>query len=140
LREFKINSGFGYRTHPVTGIKNSFHAGIDLHAKSDTVFSILPGKLVKVASDLIIGNYIVIAHGAYTSIYGHLSISLISVGTFVASGTPIAISGGTGRVTGEHLHLGLRHKGVFVDPLRVIYLFSNMDKEELYLFLNDFSG
>jgi murein DD-endopeptidase MepM/ murein hydrolase activator NlpD len=140
LRGFKINSGFGYRTHPVTAIKNSFHAGIDLHARSDTVFSILPGKVVTVASDLIIGNYIVITHGAYTSIYGHLSTSLVSGGNLVASGTSIAISGNTGRVTGEHLHFGLRHKGVFVDPLRMIYLFSNMDKEELYLFLNDFSG
>jgi murein DD-endopeptidase MepM/ murein hydrolase activator NlpD len=138
LHRFKINSGFGYRTHPVSGIKNSFHTGIDLEAKSDTVFAILPGKVVKVSSDLIIGNYIVIAHGAYTSVYGHLSTSLVSRGDLVASGTSIAVSGNTGRVTGEHLHFGLKHKGVFVDLLRMIFLFSNMDKEELYLFLNDF--
>ncbi|WP_158544253.1 M23 family metallopeptidase [Pedobacter miscanthi] len=138
LRRFKINSGFGYRTHPVTGIKNSYHTGIDLHAKSDTVLAILPGKVVKVSSDEIIGNYIVIAHVAYTSIYGHLFAPLVRAGNLVASGTPIAISGSTGRVTGEHLHFGIKHKGVFVDPLRMIYLFSNMDKEKLYLFLNDF--
>ncbi|WP_165501251.1 M23 family metallopeptidase [Pedobacter psychrodurus] len=137
LRAFKINSGFGMRTHPVTGIKNSFHSGIDLYAKSDTVFAILPGKVVKVSSDRMIGNYIIIAHGAYTSIYGHLSKSVVSGGNLVAPGTPIAISGSTGRATGEHLHFGLKHRGVFVDPLRMLYLFSNMNKEVLYLFLND---
>lgn len=137
LRAFKINSGFGTRTHPVTGIKNSFHTGIDLYAKSDTVFAILPGKIVKVSSDLIIGNYILIAHGAYISIYGHLSKSLVSEGNLVASWTSIAISGHTGRVTGEHLHFGLKHNGVFVDPIRMLYLFSNMNKTALYLFLND---
>jgi murein DD-endopeptidase MepM/ murein hydrolase activator NlpD len=138
LREFKINSEFGQRTHPVTGQKNVFHTGIDLYARSDTVFAILPGKVIKVSSDLITGNYIIIAHGAYSSVYGHLSTSLVSGGNLVASGTSIAVSGNTGRVTGKHLHFGLKHKGVFIDPLKMIYLFSNMDKEELYLFLNDF--
>jgi len=137
LRQFKVNSGFGQRTHPVTGQKNVFHTGIDLFARSDTVFAILPGKVIKVSSDLVTGNYIIISHGPYSSIYGHLSKSLVSIGSLVASGTLIAISGNTGRVTGEHLHFGIKHHGRFVDPLKMLYLFSKLDGEELYLFLND---
>jgi murein DD-endopeptidase MepM/ murein hydrolase activator NlpD len=137
LREFKINSGFGNRTHPVTRRMNVFHTGIDLYARSDTVFAILPGKVIKVSSDLVTGNYIIIAHGAYSSVYGHLSNSFVRVGDLVASGTSIAISGHTGRVTGEHLHFGIKHKRSFIDPLRMLYLFGKLNGYELYLFLND---
>jgi murein DD-endopeptidase MepM/ murein hydrolase activator NlpD len=140
LRQFRVNSGFGQRTHPVTRQKNVFHTGIDLYARSDTVFSILPGKVIKVSSDLVIGNYIIIAHGAYSSVYGHLSNSFVSVGDLVASGTSIAISGHTGRVTGEHLHFGLKHKRIFIDPLRMLYLFGKLNGYEIYLFLNDLIG
>ena len=137
LRQFKVNSGFGQRTHPVTGQKKVFHTGIDLFARSDTVFAILPGKVIKVSSDLVTGNYIIISHGPYASIYGHLSKSLVSIGSLVASGTSIAISGKTGRVTGEHLHFGLKHNGGFIDPLKMLYLFGKLEGNELYLFLND---
>lgn len=137
LRQFKINSGFGYRIHPVTGIKKSFHTGIDLWARSDTIFSILPGKVIKVSADLIIGNYIVISHGAFTSIYGHLSKSFVDNGDFVNSGSSIAISGNTGRVTGEHLHFGLKYKGSFLNPLKFLYLFNDLTSSELLLFLTD---
>lgn len=136
LAKFKVNSGFGSRTHPVTGKKNVFHAGIDLKARSDTVFAILPGKVVKISFNGIIGTYIIIAHGAYTSIYGHLSTTLVNAGNFVASGNPIAITGITGRVTGEHLHFGMKHRGRFVDPLGSLYSFSKLRGDELYLYLN----
>ncbi|WP_316847242.1 M23 family metallopeptidase [Pedobacter psychrodurus] len=137
LRKFQVNSGFGNRTHPVTGRMNVFHTGIDLRARSDTVFAILPGEVVKVSADLIIGNYIIIAHGAYSSIYGHLSKSMVGIGSLVASGTSIAITGNTGRVTGEHLHFGIKHEGRFVDPLKCLYFFGNLYGNDLYLFLND---
>ena len=71
------------------------------------------------------------------SIYGHLSKSLVSIGSLVASGTSIAISGKTGRVTGHHLHFGLKHNGGFIDPLKMLYLFDKLEGNELYLFLND---
>lgn len=137
LRQFEVNSYFGYRIHPVTGIKNSFHSGIDLRAKCDTVFSILPGQVVKVSSDRVIGNYIVVHHGSFTSIYGHLSKSLVSVECLVGSASPLGISGATGRVTGEHLHFGVKLKSTFIDPLRFLYLLSGLNGQELFFFLRD---
>ncbi|WP_426330075.1 M23 family metallopeptidase [Pedobacter sp. R-06] len=139
LHRFKITSGFGYRMHPVTGVKNSFHSGIDLRAKSDTVFSILQGRVVKISSDPVIGGYIVVSHGEFTSIYGHLSKSMVSVGEIVISGTSLGISGSSGRVTGEHLHFGLKFKGYFVNPLKLLYLFTTIKNHKLFLLLLDSS-
>ncbi|WP_279634096.1 M23 family metallopeptidase [Pedobacter miscanthi] len=137
LREFKINSGFGNRTHPVSGKKNSFHSGVDLHARSDSVFSILPGKVVRVSFNPLIGNYILIIHGGFTSVYGHLSKFMVVEGDFVGSGSAIGISGNTGRSTGEHLHFGLKHNGKFIDPLRFLYLFANLEERALLTVLSD---
>jgi murein DD-endopeptidase MepM/ murein hydrolase activator NlpD len=119
LRQVQLTSGFGYRIHPVTG-KYAFHSGIDLRARSDTVFAVLPGHVGAVSYDPLLGIYIRLDHGALQSSYGHLSQVLVLPGDSVLAGTPIAISGATGRVTAEHLHFSIRLHGQPIDPLEFL--------------------
>jgi len=50
------------------------------------------------------GNCIVIDHGHFIGIYGHLSKNIVPRGARVHEGDGIALSGNTGASTGAHLH------------------------------------
>ena len=66
------------------------------------------------------GNMVEIAHpGGITSVYCHLSrfAAGLHAGQHVESRQLIAYVGQTGRVTGPHLHFGIKKNGVFVDPM-----------------------
>jgi murein DD-endopeptidase MepM/ murein hydrolase activator NlpD len=59
----------------------------------------------------------VIDHGqGLLSLYLHLSGFKVKEGEQVRSGETIAVSGGTGRATGPHLHLAVRWQGIYVNP------------------------
>lgn len=113
----KLTSGFGNRTHPVTGERNKFHSGIDISAKSDTVFSILPGFIEESGYNQTLGNYVRIKHGDVTSIYGHLLTRFVLNHESVTAGSAIGITGQTGRVTGEHLHFTIKYRNGYLNPL-----------------------
>lgn len=122
LRHLKLTSGFGYRIHPVTG-KWHFHSGIDLSARSDTIFCVLDGMVKQTGYDPILGIYIKVDHGnELLSIYGHLSLPWVSQKDTLLAGQPIGITGATGRVTGEHLHFTLRYRGALLNPLAFLKL------------------
>lgn len=118
LKHLHLNSAYGYRKHPVTR-QYRFHNGIDLYARKDTVFAIMEGN-VTVGYDDLLGIYIKISEGRLICTYGHLSALLISAGPVVCA-KPIAITGATGRVTGEHLHLSISYDGQPLDPLKFLY-------------------
>ncbi len=54
------------------------------------------------------GNYLVLYHGAYWTLYLHNSVNHVSKGDRVAQGDVIAEVGSTGRSTGPHLHFEVR--------------------------------
>lgn len=117
LRHLRLTSAFGWRVHPITG-KFQFHKGIDLAARHDMVYSILDGVVSKIGYNRLIGNYILITHPwDVQSLYGHLSVIAVLPGEQVTLGQSIAISGGTGRVTGEHLHFSIKYHGRELSPL-----------------------
>ena len=116
LKSIQINSEFGMRRHPVTH-KYCMHNGVDLQARYEPVFSMLPGKVVKTAHDKRSGRYITIQTGNYTVSYCHLSSSKVTVGRYVKAGEIIGVSGNTGMSTGPHLHMTTKKDGKVIDPI-----------------------
>ncbi len=109
---------------------SSWHTGIDIDGE--------PGTPILAADSGVVwysgfggsqGNYIIIYHGNYWTLYLHNQINLVKKGKTVKQGDVIARLGSTGRSTGPHLHFEIRrddgsgewrayyqHKPV--DPLR----------------------
>ena len=64
------------------------------------------------------GNYVMIQHdGTYTTVYGHMTNAIVSVGDYVQQGQVIGYAGSTGWSTGAHLHFEVRVNGYPKDPL-----------------------
>ena len=129
LKRTAITSPFGYRIHPVTG-KYAFHAGIDLRARSDTVYAILPGTVKAAGYNTFLGVFIRLDHGEFQTAYGHLSQVFVLPGDTVSIGMPIAITGATGRVTGEHLHFSVQLNHQYLNPLKFLYSILNQNDNE----------
>ncbi len=114
-----ITSYFGNRKDPING-KPSNHGALDIYAPiGSTIYATNNGTVVtSLKSSGSYGNYIMIDHGGNVfSLYAHCSQLLVSEGTYVTKGTPIAKVGVTGRVTGPHLHFEMRNGKTRVDPL-----------------------
>ena len=116
LRHLSLTSPFGFRVHPVTG-QFRFHSGIDLRARQDTVFAVVPGRIDYVGYDPVTGVHIRLCSGGFTIIYGHLSQVFVLAGDSVNACTPLGVTGSSGRVTGEHLHFSVSFRQVTVNPL-----------------------
>lgn len=115
LDRMEINSPYGWRCDPFTG-KQSLHNGMDFYARSNEVYAMMVGEVIKVGHDKRSGSYVTIRHGNYTVSYCHLSKALVRKNTVVKPGEVVAITGNTGRSTGEHLHLSARYKGKYINP------------------------
>lgn len=97
----------------------SLHQGLDLASvQNDAVLSAQDGTVI-LAKDLgIYGQTVVIDHGATIStLYGHLSSVLVSVGEKVSKGQTIGRSGTTGLAGGDHLHFEIRVRAKAVNPI-----------------------
>ena len=95
-----------------------YHTGLDLFGTTTPVLAPARGRVA--FSDLLTvrGNVTYIDHGwgVYTG-YLHQSESLVRPGEMVEPGQIIGYVGGTGRVTGPHLHWEVWVGGVPVDPV-----------------------
>lgn len=117
LSKIRITSGYGYRTHPITG-ENDFHAGLDLAARlNQPVRAITAGTVTRAGWRGALGKAVEIKSGNTSSIYGHLNKVLVTKGQEVSDGHLIGLAGSTGRSTGPHLHLSIRRNHVSVSPL-----------------------
>ena len=96
------------------------HNGLDLHARGDKVFAMLPGIVHKVGYDKRSGIFVILRHDDITISYCHLSKVAVRKDDVVTAGTIIGITGNTRRSTGEHLHITCKLKGRSVDPMVVI--------------------
>lgn len=99
------------------------HLAVDYAASPGTpVSSAGSGKIVFAGYKGQIGKMVKIKHrGGYETYYGHLSRipSKIKKGTKVSQGDVIGYVGSTGLVTGPHLDYRIKHKGKFVNPLKI---------------------
>lgn len=120
-----ISSYYGYRTHPITGEKYSFHRGIDIPAaKGDAIYAALSGTVITSTYNSSYGYYIIIDHGVYKNtgknlytVYAHASKLIAKKGQKVSQGERIAKVGTTGSSTGNHLHFEIRLGSSTVNPL-----------------------
>jgi murein DD-endopeptidase MepM/ murein hydrolase activator NlpD len=96
-----------------------FHTGLDFAGGEDLqIFAPAPGKVVFAAPLTVRGNATIIDHGwGVYSGFWHQSRIAVNVGDVVETGQVIGFVGGTGRVTGAHLHWEVWVNGIQVDPL-----------------------
>ena len=119
----KDGRNFGHR-RVFNGQPRAPHSGADLHADVGTpVYAANRGRVV-LAKDLFYsGNAVIIDHGLglYT-MYLHLSKIDLAPGAIVERGQRLGLAGATGRVTGPHLHWGVRIVDARVDPFSLLKL------------------
>lgn len=118
-------SSFGSR-RIINGVPRAPHTGTDLSAPATTeVVATNHGRVVLVGNFFFAGGSVVIDHGGgLYSMYFHLAEFKVEEGAMVRRGDVVALSGGTGRVTGPHLHWGVRLNNTRVDPLDLLRKFS----------------
>lgn len=124
LKRIQISSSFGSRRDPMNRRSWRMHNGLDLKAKFEEVYSMLPGIVTRTTSSTNGGHYVTVNHGVCVCSYLHLSKIKVKVGQHVKAGDIIAISGNSGkRTTGPHLHIACRwggERGKFFNPLLIL--------------------
>lgn len=124
LKKIQISSPFGSRRDPMNRKSRRMHNGLDLKARFEEVYSMLPGIVTRTTSSTNGGYYVTVNHGVCVCSYLHLSKIKVKVGQHVKAGEIIAISGNSGkRTTGPHLHIACRwggENGKFFNPLLIL--------------------
>ena len=113
----RISSVFGYRVHPITGVRTK-HMGVDIPGRLNTpVYAARKGKVIFAGYSGGYGNLVIVRHDkGYTTYYGHLNSITTKAGANVGVGVMIGRMGSTGRSTGSHLHFEVRRNGVALNP------------------------
>ena len=121
VEKMRVTSNFGIRNDPFTG-EPKRHRGIDFAGTIGTeLMAVAPGRVVSAGERVGYGTTVEIDHGlGFTTLYAHLSQTLVTRGDWVRPGTVIGLAGSTGRSTGPHLHYEIRYKGVPFDPAKFV--------------------
>jgi murein DD-endopeptidase MepM/ murein hydrolase activator NlpD len=122
IKAGRFTSGFGYRRHPLLGIKK-MHTGVDWAAPVGTPIMAAGNGTIEVADRHGgNGNYVRIRHGnGYKTAYSHMSrfATGIKKGMKVHQGELIGYVGTTGFSTGPHLHYEVLINSRFTNPLKL---------------------
>lgn len=113
--------GFGYRMHPIKKVMK-FHSGQDFGAASGTPVGASADGVANVRWDPDgYGKYIVVTHqNGMSTLYAHLSATLVVKGQEVKKGDVIGLVGSTGGSTGPHLHFEIRKNSQYFDPMKFL--------------------
>ncbi len=114
----RVSSPYGNRTHPVTGVKTSFHNGVDIAVPIGTpIVAPQDGKVTEVWNSPKGGKCLAMVAADGTRYgFAHLSVQAAKTGQAVKQGEVIAMSGNTGASTGPHLHFTVKKNGMWHDP------------------------
>jgi len=117
----ETGANFGHR-RVFNGMPRAPHAGADLHAATGTpVHSTNRGRVVLAKDLFFTGNTVIVDHGlGIYSLYAHLSRIDVNPGEMVDRNQVLGLSGATGRVTGPHLHWGIKVQNARVDPFSLV--------------------
>ncbi|MDN3681484.1 peptidoglycan DD-metalloendopeptidase family protein [Vibrio tapetis subsp. quintayensis] len=116
-----VSSNFNpRRLHPVTGQVKA-HRGTDYVAPVGTpIWAAGDGTVEKSGYNRFNGNYVFIRHSnTYITKYLHMTKRYVKTGQRVKQGQTVGTLGGTGRVTGPHLHYEFLVNGVHKNPRTV---------------------
>jgi murein DD-endopeptidase MepM/ murein hydrolase activator NlpD len=104
--------------------KESLHRGTDYPVNEGSLVEASNAGTVVLAKDLFYeGGCVIVDHGQKLfTIYMHLSKINVAAGDKVEKGAHLGLSGATGRVTGPHLHFGIRWNGAYLDPVKFVTL------------------
>ena len=116
---YNVTSAFGWRWN-----RSDFHTGMDISGSGvygKPIVAANDGKVAFVntafSQGVGYGIYVIIDHGGgISTLYGHASRIVVSVGQQVKRGEKIAEVGSTGWSTGPHLHFEVREGGDYKDP------------------------
>ncbi|MFD2573280.1 M23 family metallopeptidase [Spirosoma soli] len=102
----------------LNGQERDRHTGQDYPVTAGKpVLSVGNGRVVLAANQFYSGNAVFIDHGnGLISEYFHLKSYSVKPNQTVKKGEKIGIVGETGRVTGPHLHFGVRWHGACINP------------------------
>lgn len=115
-RTDRITAPYGDR-RTFNGKLSSQHFGVDIDGDPGTpVTAANDGTVVMVRDNYSAGKTVIVHHGAglYTT-YFHLSKFTVKRGAKVKQGQRLGLVGSTGRVTGPHLHWGVKADDLWVD-------------------------
>lgn len=97
------------------GIRGSgFHSGIDFGAKKrgvsgEQIYAVQDGVIAETGyKGNTLGNYIVVVHDGFCTLYAHLQRIDVTKNQPVNAGRRIGLMGSTGYSTGPHLHFEIR--------------------------------
>jgi murein DD-endopeptidase MepM/ murein hydrolase activator NlpD len=110
-----ISSPFGYRW-------GAMHTGIDIDAGYGApIVAAKAGTVISAGWNGGYGQCTIIDHGgSFSTLYAHQSTMLVGEGQSVSQGQLIGYVGGTGNVTGPHLHFETRVGGNPENPLNYL--------------------
>ncbi|NOT60053.1 MAG: M23 family metallopeptidase [Acidobacteria bacterium] len=106
------------------GERQSVHQGLDFRAATGTPIAAMNSGVVLLARNFFYeGGMVVVDHGyGLLTLYLHLSALRVREGEAIQRGQVVGLSGATGRVTSEHLHVGVRWQGTYIDPAKLFQL------------------
>ena len=106
------------------------HSGVDMRGGNGTpVKASNEGIVVLTGDHFFTGNTVVIDHGAgILSMYFHLDKINVKKGDKISRGEVLGTVGSTGRVTGPHLHWGVRVDGQRVDPVSLVEISNRLEE------------
>ncbi len=114
-----FTSPFGMRRHPIFRIRR-MHTGQDIAAPyRSPVIAAADGRVIYAGWFGGYGKIVVLDHGdGVSTLYAHLSQTLVSESASIRRGQQIGRVGSTGYSTGPHVHFEIRIHGRPIDPAR----------------------
>ena len=104
--------------------KTSLHTGTDFPVPENTPVTVSNSGTVVLVHDLFYeGNTVIVDHGlGLFTVYLHMSRIDVHEGDKLEKRARLGLSGASGRVTGPHVHLGVRWNGLWLDPVQLLGL------------------